>query len=70
MSRIDYCDFHTLQVDCEKVSDLYLWPSIRRSGLADQFYRCCKQASDHPNELVVLEVEFYVYDPERLEDGE
>lgn len=68
MTRTDYLDFHTLSIDCEKVSGLYLWPSIRRSGLSEKFYACCKQASDHPNKLVVLEVEFYVHDPERLVD--
>lgn len=67
MARNDYCDFHTLCIDCEKVGGLYLWPSIRRSGLTDKFFRCCKQAVDNPNELVVLEVEFYCNDPERLD---
>ena len=69
MSRMDYHDFHTLSVDAERVSGLFVWPSVTKSGLTRKFFECCKQANDHPNKLVVLEVEFYCYDPEKVFNG-
>ena len=69
MSRTDYHDFHTLIVDPEKAKGLYVWPSIRKSGLTEKYFQCCKQATDHPNKLVVLEIEFYCSNDEVIDLG-
>lgn len=69
MTRSDYYDFHSLMVDAEKRDGLFVYPSIRKSGLMDLYFHCCKQSNEHPNKIIVLEIEFYCDDPERLDDG-